>query len=249
MPKDILFKIAITLDLPTLLAFCESDEKINNKLCQNDNIWNYLLNRDFPDYKKYNETYDERNIYNIFREKFDQSKQKYYIFLNNLNNIKKNFKLKISLYDLFNTEILILYGARIEEIPKEIRELINLKELYLYGNNIKTIPKEIGELKNLERLILSHNQIRHIPKEIGNLKKLQYLYLDNNEIKTIPPEIGKIYSLYALFLQNNRIRDIPEEIGNIQNLERIDIYKNEIQDARKIKTILQQKIPNLIIEI
>ena len=37
--KDQLFLLAIELDFPQLLKFCESSKRINDLLCQKDDIW------------------------------------------------------------------------------------------------------------------------------------------------------------------------------------------------------------------
>ena len=54
LPKDILLKTALDLDLPDILSLCKSDEKINEKLCESENnlFWIEKLQKDF--YVNYN---------------------------------------------------------------------------------------------------------------------------------------------------------------------------------------------------
>jgi hypothetical protein len=51
--KDVLFAIAMDLDLPSLLRWCESNSKINRDVCQNNDVWRSKLLKDFPDYLKF----------------------------------------------------------------------------------------------------------------------------------------------------------------------------------------------------
>ena len=49
--KDELFKIALEFDLPDLLRFCTSSKKINEKICQRNDIWLIKL-KEFPNNHK-----------------------------------------------------------------------------------------------------------------------------------------------------------------------------------------------------
>ena len=49
-PKDVLFRLAIEMALPELLRFCATSKKIDEKLCQSRDIWNYKLKTEFPSY-------------------------------------------------------------------------------------------------------------------------------------------------------------------------------------------------------
>ena len=158
LDKVALFNIAIELDLPNLLNFCQSSKKINNLICKRNEIWNYKL-KEFPE--------------KIEFEKYNFSDKELYILLYNLKSLKEKLKLSESLFDLYNLEKLNFIFK--EEIPKEIFKLINLKELNLGFGQIKALPKELGNLVNLERLTLTNNQIIKIPKEIKKLPNLKIL--------------------------------------------------------------------------
>ena len=47
LSKDELMLIAIEFDLPDLLRFCSSSKRINDKICGQNDIWIYKLNREF----------------------------------------------------------------------------------------------------------------------------------------------------------------------------------------------------------
>ena len=51
--KDVLFTIAMKLDLPDLLRWCESNSKIHRDVCNNENVWRSKLLIDYPDYQKF----------------------------------------------------------------------------------------------------------------------------------------------------------------------------------------------------
>ena len=50
LPKDLLFKLALELSLPDLLSFC-SNERVNQLVCQQKDIWLAKLKQDFGDYQ------------------------------------------------------------------------------------------------------------------------------------------------------------------------------------------------------
>lgn len=54
--KDILFSIAMELDMPALLNFCRTNKTINEKICENKHVWLAKLKKDFSfifdDYRK-----------------------------------------------------------------------------------------------------------------------------------------------------------------------------------------------------
>jgi len=46
--RDELREIAKNLDIQDILSLCQSSKEINDKLCEDDFIWKYLLSRDYP---------------------------------------------------------------------------------------------------------------------------------------------------------------------------------------------------------
>ena len=46
-PTDILFRLALDLDLPTLLSYCQANSKFNNASCGNKYFWIQKLKNDF----------------------------------------------------------------------------------------------------------------------------------------------------------------------------------------------------------
>ncbi len=276
MSKDVLFLLALKMNVLDLLKFCETNKRIN-QICNSDNIW----------YRKLNEQY-----YNYDVSLKQETPKQTYILLYYLEILIDKFKLSISLTELYNLQELDLSSKELKNIPKEIKVLINLKELYFNYNEIEEIPKEIsfltnlevldfeeniiqeipkeiGHLINLEDLIISENKIKKIPKEIGllyNLKELnlssnlieeipknitslidlEKLILSSNKIKKIPKEIGLMIGLKILDLSDNQIDDIPQEISSLENLENLDLMHNKIKNIIKTKNIVSGLKPNIL---
>ena len=220
-----LFKLAIYLEIPELLKWCESNKKVNRLVCNKDPIWNYHLNKEFSSEMqafKSSHVSEEHNL----------SPKELYKLLYSLRKLKdklKPFYDSKTLFELYNIEEISLDNKNIKELPKEIGVLRNLKSLIMYNNKIKSIPKEIGNLNTLLILDLRINKIETIPKELANLKSLQYLDLSQNQIKEIPKEIGSLVNLVKLALNDNHIEHIPVEMGNLHNLKFLDLRYNKIK--------------------
>jgi hypothetical protein len=204
LPKDILFQLSLELDLPNLLNLCKTNRLLNEKVCNNENIWLSKLNKDFP-------LHNNLNIQINFKNK--------YKLLYDLHKLRNKLKFKRSVYELFNSEKLDLSRKDIQELPKEIEILQNLETLNLDYNQIKEIPEEIGKLTNLKYLSLRGNGPLLIPREIGKLTNLFYLNLSMNTIKELPEEIGDLHNLEILDLSHNYIVKLPKQIGNLYKLK------------------------------
>ena len=221
LSKDLLFSLAIQLDLSDLLKFCSSSKQINDYVCKKDNIWLYKLNQQFPNWRELKLDTTIKNPISLFPIVKAESIRDIYITLyywNIFKILKEKLKIEEDLYKIYLSEKLYLRNKQLTEIPKEIGFLTNLHFLYLNWNKLTEIPKEIGGLKNLKHLYLNNNLLTEIPKEIGQLKNLQILALDSNLLKTIPKEIGELKNLQLLNLKNNPLTTIPEEIRNLDNL-------------------------------
>ena len=48
LPKDLILKLALELDLPSVLSYCRSSKKFNNLICDNYIFW---INRHLKDFK------------------------------------------------------------------------------------------------------------------------------------------------------------------------------------------------------
>lgn len=157
-----LFNLAIELGLPELLSLCQTNKKMKRLICDKDNIWNYRLNKDFPE-----ET--------VLREKFrslNMSPKNSYQTLYSLNNFRTKFGFgKESLLYLYNRDFIPFIN--IDKIPKELKLLPNLRILNLAHNLKKIDPAEIlktlKDLPNLKILYLDKKQISQIDKLSPNL--------------------------------------------------------------------------------
>lgn len=46
-PRDVIFSIALMMDLPEILSFCRTSRRINSIVCDNNNFWRTKLTNDY----------------------------------------------------------------------------------------------------------------------------------------------------------------------------------------------------------
>jgi len=213
LDQVVLFQIATMLDLDNLLSLCQSDRRFNRLICQQNAIWLYKLNNEYPDWKQHFDNKNVRKVYSLL------------VKLSKLNNVLDH---GLTIYQLFKLTKLLLWGKNIKVIPPEIGLLTNLDYLSIRNNKIITLPPEIGLLTKLDYLSLDDNKIITLPPEIGLLTNLQYLSISKNQLTTLPSEIGSLKKLVRLYLNGNKITALPPEIGSLSNLEHLWLHNNQI---------------------
>jgi len=67
LEKDQLFLLALELDLPELLSFCDSSKRINELICKRNDIWYYKLNKEFPNWKDFRFNASPKKIYILLK--------------------------------------------------------------------------------------------------------------------------------------------------------------------------------------
>lgn len=70
LPKDILFQLAIGMELPELLNLCKTHPNLNVQICKNRDIWSYKLQQNFKEYlnfEKYPQfkKYSSKKLYQL----------------------------------------------------------------------------------------------------------------------------------------------------------------------------------------
>lgn len=88
LPKDVLFSIAIDLDLEDLLNFCNSHPKIKDKVCKNKDIWIRKLIKEYPFINVAN-VKDVKGLYLRLNEKIEIDAKKYKKYKKGEYKIKK----------------------------------------------------------------------------------------------------------------------------------------------------------------
>ena len=63
--KDELFSLAIKLDLPDLIALCQTNKRFHEALYFPDTIWLFLLKTYFPSHDQFNLKLSPRETYNL----------------------------------------------------------------------------------------------------------------------------------------------------------------------------------------
>ena len=162
LDRNELFLIALQLDVPEILGFCESSKRIDRLLCQQDPIWYAKLNTDYPNYLDFGLNNTPRYTYK---------------FLNGLHSLKQKLNLKGTLLEIYNLTSLDLSYQNLTKLPSEIGNLHSLTYLSLNNNKLTNIPSEIGNLHSLTELYLSDNNLTEVPSEIGNLHSLTRLFV------------------------------------------------------------------------
>src|SRR5665647_1117112 len=142
--KDVLFTIAMDLDLPSLLRWCQSGSRIHKDVCNNPNVWRSKLLRDYPDYEKFD---------------LKKSLKETYVFMYQLSLIKKLLGTEESLYDIFLRKKIDLSNKGLKKVPAF--NLPNLRYLDLSNNELTQVPA--FDLPNLRVLYLYNNNLTEVP--------------------------------------------------------------------------------------
>ena len=214
--KDVLFKIALDSELPALLNWCVSSKKFKEKVCNNDDVWRAKLLKDYPEYKELDLSFlSPSSLFPLSREK--------YVFMYQLDYIKKLLNTKKSLKDIFLKKELELSNKNLARIPS--LNLPNLEELYVEYNQLTEVPN--FNLPSLHFLNLNNNKLREIPK--FNFPSLQNLSLDNNQLTKVPN--FNLPSLEVLYLDNNQLTEVP--IFNLPSLLELHLENNRLTETSK----------------
>ena len=238
--KDVLFTIAMELDLPDLLRWCSSNSRINQDVCQNDNVWKSKLLKDYPDYEEFNlnrslrETYVFMYQLSYIKKLLNANESLHNIFTRKELNLSGKKLKKVLAFDLLNFESLDLSNNILTQVPAF--NLPNLKYLYLNNNLLTKITK--FNLPNLQTLDLSHNRLITIPA--FDLPKLETLLLYDNQLGVLPK--FNLPNLQYLFLNNNLLVKIPSLY--LPNLKSIELGNNPLAKKEKIK--MRVNYPNKV---
>ena len=100
--KDVLFTIAIDLELPELLRWCASSKRIYKYVCGNNDMWRAKLLKDYPDYEMF---------------KLNQSLREIYVFMYQLSYIKELLNTEETLFDIFQRKEINLSQKGLKKVP------------------------------------------------------------------------------------------------------------------------------------
>ena len=180
LPKDVLFSLALQLDLPDLIAFCNLNKK-SASVCPN--VWRAKIIKDFPDF-------NFQNLPAILKG----------ISLHTLYSLL--FVKKVLIDETSGP------AANPRWKPKTLEAIYYDKNLYLTQGHLKGILKKIPPLSlpNLEKLDLSRQLIENIP--VLDLPYLRVLELNYNQLQTFP-SFDKMKNLEILSINGNSLHDLP----------------------------------------
>ena len=211
--RDELSVVVMNLDLPDLLSLCESSKELKNKVCNNPNVWYNKLDKDYPEYKELDLSFLSHPSF------LSPSPKEMYVFMYQLDYIKKLLNTKETLKDIFLRKGLDLSNKKLKKIPAF--NLPNLKILYLSDNHLTEVPN-FDNLPNLQTLSLTNNKLTEVPN--FNLPNLQTLYLFNNELTEVPN--FNLPSLQTLYLEDNKLTEVPN--FNLPSLQELYLFNNQL---------------------
>ena len=136
LDKDRLFLIAVELDLPSLLKFCETNKRISNLICKQPYVWIEKLKRDF-----------NADLSNLSREEFYKAEAIYKV-LYKLQKNPKNYISSEILYDAIETGSLDL----VQDVYFYF-EKINQKILKYHIEEYFVKAAEVGKLDIIDFFI------------------------------------------------------------------------------------------------
>ncbi|MFT5917260.1 MAG: Leucine-rich repeat (LRR) protein [Bacteroidia bacterium] len=146
-------------------------------------------------------------------------------------------ELPLGLFNIKNTEVLILNKNPFTSIPEELGKLINLKELHLREKRLETLPESIGKLENLEVLNLAFcSHLKSLPESIGNLKNLKKLSLSQYKGDDIPDSVSELPNLEEFvivsthIIEDGEIVGLPEWVFKFKGLKRLCYKLNDLTE-------------------
>ena len=216
--SDLLFSLAIHLDLPNLLNFCSTNTRINDLVCNREHIWRYKLNQDFP------------NDFMEFKD-LHKAPKDLYILLWKLKDLKQQLKLGKILFYIYNLQELDLSRRKgLVKLPSSLNALEKLKKLKLNSNKLTKLPKLPPSLQYLN---VSNNELTELPELPSSLQRL---YVEYNQLTELPelPSSLKILSVY-----NNKLTKLPKLPPSLQHLY--------ISDNQLTQEKLKKEYPDIII--
>lgn len=141
LSKDELYLLALQLDLPDLLSFCESTTKFDKKICQDPSVWERKIKRDFP-------TYPDANMKNLLKHKSYKeiyellyTKEKYYKDASVELFVTQNITLPEDLF-LPNLEWLYIYFE--DKMTDKYKVVIPESVLFIHLRGISVFPNKDG---------------------------------------------------------------------------------------------------------
>ena len=227
--KDVLFTIAMNLELPSLLRWCQSSSRFRKHVCNNDDVWKRKLLMDYPDYEKFNlnrslkETYVFMYQLSYIKSLLQSEESLYDIFLKKKINLNRKELKRIPSFDLPNLDTLELSYNKLTEVPQF--SLPNLRYLYLDNNELTKIPK--FSLPKLEKLDLHKNQLDQVP--LFDFPQLISLDISYNKLKEIP--IFNLPNLQTISLDHNYLTKVP--VFHLSNLKYVSVVDNNLDKKEK----------------
>lgn len=174
--KNVLRLIALELDLPSLLRFCQSDKFKNQEICESNIFWRLKLNRDYPEtISKFNDL-PNVNYKKIYVSMYNNLSQIYTVIL---NWVRGPF-----LYDYIQKgDITTEDVENLQLIYPEFLDETDNYAVYTIGNFPKGTKVWLAYTSDwdleLDRMYLSKEQARNaLLKTINRIIRESFMFID-----------------------------------------------------------------------
>lgn len=251
---DELFLLALELDLSSIINFCKTSKRVNEKICKNELFWKLKVDRDFLGFTNRQNSYKEQYVFLtkiLTKERFEEILKKPDIASDLLGVEQDN---ALDLYDLlYKTEGdhnwgVIRYHLDYNEIVPdiyfefnalhflitEIREFESIKEGKI--GRIGDLLREIKENKHHDIIeenwddIIEENQELKYPtfeEYIESLKTFERRFQDYI-VKNTPEDVRKQIKQY----QSNIGDNIDEALYDDEQIEFLQILHDGIRSGK-----------------
>lgn len=135
-----------------------------------------------------------------------------------------------------------------------LAQFTELQELLLFGNRLESLPKSLGQLKKLEKLDISNNMIESIEKIIPTLKSLPALadlhitLQHEDEEQLILDSLPNLERLNGAEIENEKDEKDSQPLIQVEMSESIDFGSDDVnlkqEDLEKV-AIMYDEIRNL----
>ena len=117
-----------------------------------------------------------------------------------------------------------------EGFPEVICQLEQLEKLFATGCKLSVLPSSFASLRNLLELRLADNVFKQFPEMICELKNLNQLELRNNKLSSLPRSFAKLRELKLLNISKNCFKEFPRVVCELPNLENLDAHDNQLSE-------------------
>lgn len=230
LPKDVIVFMALNYDLVAITAFCQTNSRFNQLVCQNNNFWLQKLQKDFG--LGQDNINNHRNNAKLTNPLTNPTPRTYYLYIDRMMENEPNilYFLALSMGDLTLVKMALDRGADIQYTQMGINMFdIDLPLIIAYKNEYYDIANYLLEQNiidsriNAIKIIGGHNRlIESLPSESDKKKRL------------LKSSFGEVLPRVIVYLKDEKrlwatIADKLQEFQNDPRIDIDDIYQRRYQ--------------------